>query len=93
MLFTPEVRELLLANSRTPGERSGDLAAQIGANEVGVRRLAELAGAPFDAVLHHGAMRPGGAGSVADRDLGGDRHAGLHRTGAAGSGRPGGPDR
>jgi N-methylhydantoinase B/oxoprolinase/acetone carboxylase alpha subunit len=40
------VRRLLLANSRTPAERIGDLDAQVGANVVGVGRLADLAGAP-----------------------------------------------
>jgi N-methylhydantoinase B len=34
---------LLLANTRTPGERLGDLRAQLGANALTVRRLAELA--------------------------------------------------
>ncbi len=38
--LTPEVRALLLANSRTPDERAGDLDAQVGANVVGVERLA-----------------------------------------------------
>ncbi len=57
MLLTDEVREVLLANSRTPLERSGDLAAQIGANEVGLRRLRDLEGEPFDAVLDHGRRR------------------------------------
>jgi N-methylhydantoinase B len=32
-----------LAATRTPDERHGDLSAQLGANEVGARRLAELA--------------------------------------------------
>ena len=54
---TPEVRALLLANSRTGAERSGDLDAQLGANVVGVRRLAELAGSPFAEVLAHGERR------------------------------------
>ena len=40
--LTDEVVALLLANSRTPGERAGDLDAQIGANALGVRRLREL---------------------------------------------------
>jgi N-methylhydantoinase B/oxoprolinase/acetone carboxylase alpha subunit len=40
------VRRLLLANSRTPTERVGDLDAQVGANVVGVEHLAALAGAP-----------------------------------------------
>lgn len=57
MVLTDDVRSVLLANTRTPGERSGDLAAQVGANTVGVLRLAELAGSPFDAVLQHGERR------------------------------------
>ncbi len=59
VLFTPQVRELFLANSRTPDERAGDLDAQLGANRVGVDRLAELvaAGAPLDAVLDYGERR------------------------------------
>jgi len=36
--------QLLLANVRTPGEREGDLHAQLAALDVGVRRLRELAG-------------------------------------------------
>jgi N-methylhydantoinase B/oxoprolinase/acetone carboxylase alpha subunit len=55
--LTTEVREVLVANSRTPGERGGDLDAQVGANVVGVRRLAELDGAPFAEVLAHGERR------------------------------------
>lgn len=46
------LRRVLLANSRTPEERAGDLDAQEGANRVGVERLAEIAGA---------ARMPGGA--------------------------------
>jgi N-methylhydantoinase B len=38
-----EVLSLILANVRTPLERSGDLAAQIGACRVGAERLQELA--------------------------------------------------
>src|SRR5690606_33297603 len=55
--LTPEVRALVLANSRTGLERSGDLDAQVGANVVGVQRLAELAGSPFEEVLSHGERR------------------------------------
>ena len=55
--YTSGVRALLIANSRTGAERSGDLDAQLGANVVGVRRLAELAGSPFDDVLGHGERR------------------------------------
>jgi N-methylhydantoinase B/oxoprolinase/acetone carboxylase alpha subunit len=57
MVLTPEVRELLLAASRTPWERAGDLDAQVGANVVGVRRLARFADAPFEEVLAHGERR------------------------------------
>jgi N-methylhydantoinase B len=34
--------DLLLANVRTPEERAGDLAAQLAANAIGVRRMGEL---------------------------------------------------
>jgi N-methylhydantoinase B len=37
-----DVLELLCANSRTPAERRGDIAAQIAANETGIRRLSAL---------------------------------------------------
>jgi N-methylhydantoinase B/oxoprolinase/acetone carboxylase alpha subunit len=76
LLLTPEVRALFLANSRTPEERAGDLDAQLGANLVGVRRLAELAeaGAPLAEVLDYGERRmraaleqvPRGSWSFAD---------------------------
>ncbi|MGH3983407.1 MAG: hydantoinase B/oxoprolinase family protein [Pseudonocardiaceae bacterium] len=39
-----DVVRLIAANSRTPGERRGDLRAQFAANHVGARRLRELAG-------------------------------------------------
>jgi N-methylhydantoinase B len=38
-----DVVRLITANSRTPGERRGDLRAQFAANHVGARRLRELA--------------------------------------------------
>jgi len=57
VLLTDEVRALLLANSRTPQERAGDLDAQRGANAVGVARFAALAGAPFDEVVAYGERR------------------------------------
>ncbi|MGH3771777.1 MAG: hydantoinase B/oxoprolinase family protein, partial [Pseudonocardiaceae bacterium] len=38
-----DVVALIAANSRTPGERRGDLRAQFAANHVGARRLRELA--------------------------------------------------
>lgn len=55
--LTPEVRDLFLANSRTPAERAGDLDAQVGANAVGVARLARHAGDPLHEVLDHGERR------------------------------------
>lgn len=51
------LRSVLLANSRTPWERSGDLEAQVGANNLGVQRLAELSGSPFAEVIDHGRRR------------------------------------
>jgi len=57
MRFTSEVRELLLAASRTPWERAGDIDAQVGANLVGVSRLARLAEMSFEEVLAHGERR------------------------------------
>jgi N-methylhydantoinase B/oxoprolinase/acetone carboxylase alpha subunit len=58
--FTDEVRALVLANSRTPEERTGDLDAQVGANRVGVDRLTELV-APL-----LGVAGPGAAGVASD---------------------------
>jgi N-methylhydantoinase B/oxoprolinase/acetone carboxylase alpha subunit len=55
--FTDDVVAMVLAASRTPDERQGDLDAQVGANVVGVRRLAELAGQPFDEVVAYGERR------------------------------------
>ncbi|HEX3622872.1 MAG TPA: hydantoinase B/oxoprolinase family protein [Acidimicrobiales bacterium] len=57
VLLTAEVEAILFANSRTPAERAGDLDAQRGANVVGVRRLAEFAGAPLDEVTAYGERR------------------------------------
>ena len=37
-----DILSLLLANVRTPGEREGDLAAQIGACRVGEQRIKEI---------------------------------------------------
>ncbi|MGH9231337.1 MAG: hydantoinase B/oxoprolinase family protein, partial [Acidimicrobiales bacterium] len=53
------VRRLLLANSRTPTERTGDLDAQLGANVVGVERLTEISGAdaPLAEVVDYGERR------------------------------------
>jgi len=39
-----DVWEMILANVRTPGEREGDLAAMLGANSTGERRLMEIVG-------------------------------------------------
>jgi N-methylhydantoinase B len=40
--YVPDVLELILANTRTPRVRRGDLRAQIAANQLGQSRLAEL---------------------------------------------------
>jgi N-methylhydantoinase B/oxoprolinase/acetone carboxylase alpha subunit len=53
----PEVVALLLANSRTPDERQGDLDAQVGANVVGVERLASFAAEPLGQVGDYGERR------------------------------------
>ncbi len=42
--WLPEFVEPFLAATRTPAERLGDLSAQLGANEAGALRFAELAG-------------------------------------------------
>jgi len=57
--LTAAVRALVLANSRTPGERSGDLDAQVGANTVGVERLAgfDAGDDRFGEVLDYGERR------------------------------------
>jgi N-methylhydantoinase B len=41
--WVPDVLDLICANSRTPDLRRGDLRAQVAANRLGGRRLAELA--------------------------------------------------
>jgi N-methylhydantoinase B/oxoprolinase/acetone carboxylase alpha subunit len=51
------LRGVLLANSRTPGERAGDLDAQVGANVLGVERLAQFADAPLDEAIDYGERR------------------------------------
>jgi N-methylhydantoinase B len=38
----PDILDLLCANSRTPAERRGDIAAQVAANETGIRRFVDL---------------------------------------------------
>jgi N-methylhydantoinase B/oxoprolinase/acetone carboxylase alpha subunit len=57
VVLSDDVRAVLLSNSRTPVERSGDLAAQVGANVLGVERLATFADAPLDEVLTYGERR------------------------------------
>jgi N-methylhydantoinase B/oxoprolinase/acetone carboxylase alpha subunit len=57
ILLSSSVATLLMANSRTPEERRGDLAAQVGANVVGVERLAAFADAPLDDVCAYGERR------------------------------------
>jgi N-methylhydantoinase B len=76
VVLSPGVRATLLANSRTPIERAGDLDAQLGANIVGVTRLGELVatGAPVSEVIEYGERRmraalesvPDGSWSAAD---------------------------
>jgi N-methylhydantoinase B/oxoprolinase/acetone carboxylase alpha subunit len=60
------VEAVLLANSRTPIERAGDLRAQRGANRVGAARLAELmaTGDPVSEVIAYGERRMRAALSV-----------------------------
>jgi N-methylhydantoinase B/oxoprolinase/acetone carboxylase alpha subunit len=64
VLLSDDVVALLCANSRTPSERRGDLDAQVGANVVGVRRLASFAGPPLAEVLDYGERRMRAALSV-----------------------------
>ncbi len=44
VLLSPGVEALVVASSRTPEERRGDLDAQRGANRLGITRFGELAG-------------------------------------------------
>ncbi len=57
VLCTPEVEAIFVTSSRTPEERRGDLDAQRGANRLGVDRLLELDGEPFDEVVAYGERR------------------------------------
>jgi N-methylhydantoinase B/oxoprolinase/acetone carboxylase alpha subunit len=59
VLLGPAVVAILMTNSRTPEERRGDLDAQVGANVIGVERLAQImaSGAPVDEVLAYGERR------------------------------------
>jgi N-methylhydantoinase B/oxoprolinase/acetone carboxylase alpha subunit len=56
-LLTADVAASLAAASRTPGERAGDLEAQIGANRLGARRFAELGAAGLDEIVAYGERR------------------------------------
>lgn len=47
-----DIRRILLANTRTPRERAGDLDAQWGANRLGAARLRELAQAHGRGAVH-----------------------------------------
>ena len=88
--LTREVRVLIVASSRTPGERAGDLDAQLGANVVGVARLAALDGSPFGrgARLRRASVRRG-TRRVGRRRVDGRRRHGLDRP-ASRSAAPGG---
>ena len=55
--LTRDVREVIVASSRTPDERRGDLDAQWGANVVGMTRLAAEAGRPLEEVAAYGERR------------------------------------
>jgi len=55
--LTDDVREVIVASSRTPEERRGDLDAQWGANVVGMTRLAAEAGQPLAEVTAYGERR------------------------------------
>ncbi|MDQ1438205.1 MAG: N-methylhydantoinase [Acidimicrobiaceae bacterium] len=61
VLLSKGMVAVLCANSRTPDERRGDLDAQIGANVVGVRRLAALLAASSAASSAEGGAVEGGA--------------------------------
>jgi len=57
VVLSDGVADVLVASSRTPEERRGDLDAQVGANVLGVTRLAELAGARFEEIVDYGERR------------------------------------
>ncbi len=57
VVLSDGVAAVMIASSRTPEERRGDLDAQVGANRLGVARLAELAGAPFNEIVDYGERR------------------------------------
>jgi N-methylhydantoinase B/oxoprolinase/acetone carboxylase alpha subunit len=55
--FGPEVAAIVVASSRTPVERAGDLDAQVGANRLGARRFAALGPEGLDEVVAYGERR------------------------------------
>jgi N-methylhydantoinase B/oxoprolinase/acetone carboxylase alpha subunit len=62
VLLTPDVAAVIVASSRTPEERRGDLDAQRGANHLGVARLDELvtqveSAVPLAEVVDYGERR------------------------------------
>ena len=59
VLLTPEVGAELMAVTRTPAERAGDLDAQVGANVLGVARLTAIvaSGAPLSEVADYAERR------------------------------------
>ncbi len=82
--WTPEVAALVVASSRTPEERRGDLDAQLGANRLGVTRLRELplSSAPgvFTEIVDYGERRARAAiARPARRRVLVRRRARLHR--------------
>jgi N-methylhydantoinase B/oxoprolinase/acetone carboxylase alpha subunit len=56
-LLTAEVAAAMAAASRTPEERAGDLDAQIGANELGAARFAEVGIVGVEEVVAYGERR------------------------------------
>ncbi|WP_426573442.1 hydantoinase B/oxoprolinase family protein [Aquihabitans sp. McL0605] len=56
-ILTPEVAAAMAAASRTPDERAGDLAAQVGANRLGAQRFAALGAAGLDDLVAYGERR------------------------------------
>jgi N-methylhydantoinase B/oxoprolinase/acetone carboxylase alpha subunit len=75
VLLTPDVAAVIVASSRTPEERRGDLDAQRGANHLGVARLDELvtqleSAAPLAEVVDYGERRMRAAlGALPDGEL------------------------
>ncbi len=58
--WSSDVEALVMANSRTPHERRGDLDAQVGANALGAQRLVEVAAAaslPLGEAVEYGERR------------------------------------